>query len=211
MVWEHVASVRYLNLTIEGENNLVEMDADTRIDDINIVIKGNGNHVILGASHVRESGIALLGSDNRVRIGAGGSYQSMSILCEDSGNDVRIGDGTEVAGATELITMERTRIVIGDRCLFSGRIHLRTGDSHSVVDLEGRRVNPSRDIVIGNHVWLGLDVTVLKGVSVGDSCVLGASAVVTKRFDRSNCVIAGNPARVVREGIDWRVERLPCE
>lgn len=211
VVWEHVRSVRHLNLTIDGADNLVEMDADTRIDDIAIVITGSGNHVVLGSSIVCESGIALFGDGNRVVIGSSGKYQSLSILCEDSGNEVLISEGTEVAGATELVAMEGTRIVVGEGCLFSGRIHVRTGDSHSVIDLKGRRVNCSKDVIFGNRVWVGQDVSVLKGASVGHSCILGASAVVTKKFDAPNCIIAGNPAKVVREGIDWKVERMPCE
>lgn len=211
VVWEHVRSVRHLNLTIDGADNLVEMDADTRIDDIAIVITGSGNHVVLGSSSVRESGFALFGNGNRVVIGSAGKYQSLSILCEDSGNEVLISERTEVAGVTELIAMEGTRIVVGEGCLFSGRIRVRTGDSHSVIDLEGRRVNCSKDVIFGNRVWVGQDVTVLKGASVGHSCILGACAVVTRKFDAPNCVIAGNPAKVVREGVDWKVERLPCE
>ncbi len=211
VVWEHVASIRGVKVTIDGEDNVVEIDAGAEIDDVSIVIAGNRNHVVVGASSVCRAAMALLGDSNRVAIGSGGACRVLDIVCEDSGNEILIGDGTEIAGATELNAMEGTRIVVGERCLFSGRVHLRTGDSHSVVDLDGRRVNPSKDIVIGNHVWVGQDVTVLKGVHIADSCVVGAAAVVTRRFDRPNCVIAGNPATIVREGIDWRVERLPCE
>lgn len=211
VVWEHVTSIRHLNVTINGARNVVELAADARIDDIAIVVTGDGNHVVLGSSSVRESGFALFGDGNRVLIGGVGAYQSLSVVCEDSGNEVLIGDGTEVSGLTELIAMEGTRIIVGDGCLFSGRVRARTGDSHSVIDLEGQRINPSEDIVIGNHVWVGQDVTVLKGVTVADSCILGAAAVVTRKFDRPNCVIAGNPAAIVREGIDWRTERMRCE
>lgn len=209
--WEHVQSVRSLNLTIHGENNLVEMDADTRLDGFNLVITGNGNHVVLGASGIRQSGIALMGDSNRVVIGNAGAYQLLDLVCEDRGNEVLFGDGTEVAGHTEFIAIEGTRIVVGNGCLFSGRISIRTGDSHSVVDLKGRRINCSEDVVFGDRVWVGQGVTVLKGTSVAHSCILGASAVVTRKFDQPNCVIAGNPAKVVREGIDWKVARIPCE
>ena len=187
------------------------MDANTRVDDIAIFITGSRNHIVLGSSSVRKSAIALFGDSNRVVIGGAGAYQSLDIICEDSGNEVLINERTEVAGATELIAIEGTRIVVGEGCLFSGRISVRTGDSHSVIDLEGRRVNCSKDVIFGNRVWVGQGVTVLKGASVGHSCVLGASAVVTKKFDAPNCIIAGNPAKVVREGIDWKVERLPCD
>jgi acetyltransferase-like isoleucine patch superfamily enzyme len=211
VVWEHVQSVRNLNVTINGADNLVEMDADTRLDGVNLVITGNGNRIVLGASGVRQSGIALMGNENRVVIGNVGAYQLLDLICEDSGNEVLFGDGCEVAGHTEFIAIEGTRIVVGNGCLFSGRISIRTGDSHSVVDLEGRRINCSEDVVFGERVWVGQGVTVLKGTRVAHSSILGASAVVTRKFDTPNCVIAGNPATVVRQGIDWKVARIPCE
>ena len=52
-----------------------------------------------------------------------------------------------------------------------------------------------------------MKATVLKGAAVAGSSVVGACSVVSKRFYRPHCVIAGNPARVLREGVDWRIER----
>lgn len=43
----------------------------------------------------------------------------------------------------------------------------------------------------------------MKNVTIPDECIVGAGSVVTKRFDRDHCVIAGNPARVVRENVRW--------
>jgi acetyltransferase-like isoleucine patch superfamily enzyme len=93
--------------------------------------------------------------------------------------------------------------------LFSGGVHLRTGDSHSLVDLSGRRVNPSKDVEIGEHVWVGTKVTLLKGSAIAGHSVVAACSVVTKRFESQNCVVGGNPARVIRENVDWLVERIP--
>lgn len=61
-----------------------------------------------------------------------------------------------------------------------------------------------RDVVIGRHCWLGMNSIVLPGVILGDHTVVGAGAVVTKSFTEGYCVIAGNPARKIKE-IDHNV------
>ena len=47
-------------------------------------------------------------------------------------------------------------------------------------------------------------VIFLKGTSIGDNCVVGASSIVTKKIEKSNVAVAGNPAIIVKENIDWK-------
>ena len=47
-------------------------------------------------------------------------------------------------------------------------------------------------------------VIFLKGTSIGDNCVVGASSIVTKKIEKSNVAVAGNPATIVKENIDWK-------
>jgi acetyltransferase-like isoleucine patch superfamily enzyme len=75
----------------------------------------------------------------------------------------------------------------------------RFADPTLSVAEQGYEVAPVR---LGRNVWLGCNVTVLKGVSLGDSCVVGANAVVTTSFPAGS-VLAGVPARVLK--------RLPIE
>lgn len=202
--------VRQMNktsITIIGNGNSVVFAREATIRSCKIVIRGNRNHVSVGPSYLAEVGAVISGDGNAITIGDGCMILSLGLVCEDNGNSISIGASTQIHGSTELAAIEGTSISIGQSCLFSSGIHFRTGDSHSMTDLDGRRINPSRDITIADHVWVGMRVTVLKGAAVAGSSVIGACSVVSTRFDRPNCVIAGNPARVLREGIDWRVER----
>ncbi len=52
-------------------------------------------------------------------------------------------------------------------------------------------------VKIGNNVWLGSEVTILKGVTIGDNAVIGAKSLVTKNIP-ANCIAAGVPAKVIR-------------
>ena len=56
---------------------------------------------------------------------------------------------------------------------------------------------PSREIKIGKNCFIGCNSIILKGTVLGDGCVVGAGAVVAGKFE-DNCVIAGNPARVIK-------------
>ncbi len=57
----------------------------------------------------------------------------------------------------------------------------------------------SAPIVIGSNVWIGANAIILPGVKIANGCVIGAGAVVTKSFEKENCVIAGNPAKIIKE------------
>jgi len=93
-------------------------------------------------------------------------------------------------------------IKIGDGCLFGPGVkvisanHVFSG-SKLIQDLghEGKQVN------IGHNVWVGANVVILPGVSIGDNCVIGAGSIVTKNIP-PNKIVAGNPAKIIKENYD---------
>ena len=92
--------------------------------------------------------------------------------------------------------------------MFSHNIRLRTSDSHSIVDSKGNRINYSKNIVVGNHVWVGLESLILKGSVIADNSVVAARATVNKQFEQSGCIIAGAPAKQIKEDINWDRRKL---
>ena len=207
VVWSLAQRISATTVTIVGDGNTIVFGRGARIESCSIVIRGSGNRITIGSSSLSGAAVAVSGDANTIDLGNDCMMLGLSVVCEDDGNSISVGASTQVHGTTALAAMEGTRISVGRGCLFSGGIHFRTGDSHALTDLEGSRINPSRDIVVGDHVWVGMNAVVLKGVAVADSSVIGACAVVSGRFDEPHCIIAGNPAQVVRCGIDWRVER----
>ena len=96
------------------------------------------------------------------------------------------------------------KIMIGKDCMFSYGINIWTGDGHPIYDLTtGERINEDQDVIIGNHVWMGRNVSVHKGGVIPDGCVIGANSFVTKKFEEPNCIIAGTPAKIIKKNIRW--------
>lgn len=183
--------------------------SDAKLTHCKVDLRGTGNVIkFCGKANVTNTTITVYGNNNLIEIGDNVLIRNGSFAIEDDGNNVIIGKGTRLTGSVHFACIEGTSISLGEDCLFSYEITLRTGDGHSIIDIEGNRTNPSTDIVIGNHVWVGHKATLGKGVYIADDNIVATAAVVTKRFENSNTIIAGIPAKVVKENINWKLERI---
>jgi NDP-sugar pyrophosphorylase family protein len=88
-------------------------------------------------------------------------------------------------------------VVIGDGVMMANGTYITDSDWHTVYD-RTRRDDAVTPVHIGDNVWLGDHATVLKGVTIGDNSVVAARAVVTRDVP-ANVIVAGNPAKVVKE------------
>ncbi|MEZ5538429.1 MAG: acyltransferase [Pseudomonadales bacterium] len=176
-----------------------------RMQKVDILIKGKGNSFTVGrGSMIAKCKIRVDGSSQKLEIGEDCLYHSGRIYLRYNSNQrISIGDKTTIEDAY-LLTDEDASITIGRDCMFSKFVHLRAGDGHSVLDVAtGERINRAKDIVIGDHVWIGRAACILKGVVIPSRSIVGAHAVVTRKFEQQGAAIAGNPAVVVRSGLDW--------
>ena len=88
-------------------------------------------------------------------------------------------------------------IKIGNDVVISNNVIIRDSDIHQVIGKQN-----CKPIVIGDHVWIGTNSIILKGVTIGDGAIVGAGSVVTKNVS-PNTIVAGNPAHVVAKNIKW--------
>lgn len=88
-------------------------------------------------------------------------------------------------------------ITIGENVAIAKEVIIRDSDSHKISDSV-----MTAPIVIGDHVWIGTRAIILKGVTIGDGAVVAAGAIVTKDVP-PHTVVAGVPAKVVKENITW--------
>lgn len=96
-------------------------------------------------------------------------------------------------------------ISIGHHVVISERVVLRDSDNHTIKDLEAISSDESAGtapIVVGDHVWIGMNVIVLKGVTIGEGAVVAAGSVVNKDV-QPHCLVAGVPAKVIKTNVSW--------
>ena len=120
------------------------------------------------------------------------------------GTKIRVHEGEVAIGAKTVVGQDCTisayqHVSIGRECIVADRVMLIDFD-HGVVEVE-RPIRLQgiykRDVRVGHNVWIGYGACFLRGVTVGDNCVVGTSSVVTKDVP-DNAVVAGTPARVIR-------------
>jgi acetyltransferase-like isoleucine patch superfamily enzyme len=90
-----------------------------------------------------------------------------------------------------------SEITIGDEVFIADQVIIRDWDGHRIVGRPDKA-----PIRIGNRVWIGMRAVILKGVTIGDGAVVSAGAIVTKNVP-PGAVVAGNPARVVKDDVQW--------
>jgi len=168
-------------IKISGQNNKILVDGNLKISKTKIVIKGSNNtlHIKSGVK-INGSFIEVVGNNCQIIIGK---------------NSI-IGDGCYLSAKEENI-----KLTIGDGCMLSRNAKLMTSDGHPIYQ-DGKIINNAQNITLGDKVWIADDVTLLKGVEVGESSVVGIGSVLTKSIPNGS-VAVGNPAKIVKEGINW--------
>lgn len=170
----------------DGLGNSLEVREGSTLSG-RVSIEGKNNKVILDSNSVYRGRLIVRGNDQVVFIGKNTTFQSVYILCQEGCN-----------------------IEIGDWCMFSRDIEIRTTDAHSVVDVQTReRVNKPASVKIGNHVWVGVGSLISKGSQIPNDSIVGAYSFVNKIFTEENVLIAGTPAKIVRHGVTWNRGRKP--
>jgi acetyltransferase-like isoleucine patch superfamily enzyme len=197
---------------IKGRNNVI-VHSGAFLRRCSIAINGSNNLIIIsgnGITRLHDCKIKITGNNNVLRIGDSVST-SICVNMEDDGNQIILGDHFTGGGNSELAAIEGTSIVFGQNCLLSTNIRVSTGDSHSITDLYGKRTNRSRSVIIGEHCWIGNTVLIFKGTTIGANSMVGGGSVVPGKDFPENSLIAGNPATIVRNGVNWKYERIPVE
>lgn len=96
------------------------------------------------------------------------------------------------------------QVSFGDDCLLSWEILVMDTDFHKIYK-QHELLNEDRPIDIASKVWIGARATILKGTSIAEGTVVAAGSLVNKSFVQPNIILAGSPAKIVNEHIEWKL------
>ena len=162
-----------------GQDNTIRLQK-TDMYNTTVFLRGRGHQLIVDENvKIYNTHIKIIGNNNIVHIGAGTSCGGGEIIC--GGNGISI--------------------TVGKNCVFAEGVDIWSTDTHSVTQ-DGQLVNVPKSITIGDHVWTGKDVAILKGVTIGDGAVIGMRSIVTHDLGERTLSL-GSPAKTIRENIDW--------
>lgn len=202
--WRHWYSKRSF---INGRNNRIQNNGikiATRIQ-----ISGSDNTVVIeDDAVVRDCLIKISGNHNKVLISKNAYLAGAELWVEDNCCKLSVGENTFVGHHSHLACTENnSTLTVGNDCMLSSFVQIRTGDSHSILDLNGRRINPASDVVISNHCWIGEGAKILKGTFLDSDSIIATGAIVKGTYP-TNVIVAGNPAKILKNGVTWDSRRL---
>lgn len=181
--------------------------------------KGLNNHISIAkdARIIGNSTITIRkGHDNQITIGKGGKFNELKIDINGNHNQVTIGEHVKFSGQLLVVGNHTTAIdcyilardksvTIGQSCMISRGIEIRATDVYKVYDIDtNARVNKAHtNVILGDHIWIAANVTISKSVSIASGCIIAAGAFVNKPVETPNCMIAGTPAKIIRQNVRW--------
>lgn len=181
--------------------------------------KGLNNHISIAkdARIIGNSTITIRkGHDNQITIGKDGKFNQLKIDINGNHNQVTIGEHVKFSGQLLVVGNHTTAIdcyilardksvTIGQSCMISRGIEIRATDVYKVYDIDtNARVNKAHtNVILGDHIWIAANVTISKSVSIASGCIIAAGAFVNKPVETPNCMIAGTPAKIIRQNVRW--------
>lgn len=194
----------YLVRINQTGNNIIHLK-NVDIRKTLITVNGNDNTIVADGAFVENSNISISGTHNRLTIADGVKLRCAQINIRGERCSIEINKNTKFGGIRLINVGSNNYISIGENCMFSDQVEVWASDTHPIFNEQGKWLNPEEPIVIGNNVWVGSRVIILKGIKIGDGSVVGMGTIVTKDI-ASNVISAGFPNREIQNGIRWETD-----
>lgn len=123
----------------------------------------------------------------------------------EASNDGKIVFGDNFFSNYNFLCTASKEIIFGSDVLIGWDVSILDGDGHRILNEQGDRLNNPKGISIGNKVWLCAGVSVLKGTSIADGCIIGLNSTVSHNIDEKNSLATGQPAKIVKHNINWSI------
>ena len=114
----------------------------------------------------------------------------------DYGFNIEFGDN--FYSNHNLVILDANKVTFGENVFIGPNCGFYTSGHPLDYETRNKGLEYAKPIKVGNNVWIGGNVCVMPGITIGDNVVIGAGAVVTKNVE-SNVVVAGNPAKIIKK------------
>lgn len=181
---------------------IVDADKSEMKDNSSITFLGKNNVLYIeDGVRLSHSSIKFFGSNSLIYLRRS-KYTYIVIIDVYNDSTVYIGENCFFNKALHMIASEHQNIIIGDDCLFSFGVFIRTTDAHVIYDCVSKeRINQSASVFIGDHVWVGQNALLLKGTKIGSGAIIGGGGCVAGKTIPSNVSAVGNPAKIRRRNV----------
>ena len=114
--------------------------------------------------------------------------------------EIKIGCNTYIGVQSSIQSVIGSKVSIGNDCAISHNVKIYTSNYNSteIITKNSKKERREGDVIIGNNCWIGVNVLIIEGVTIGSNVVIGGNSVVTKNI-QNNCVVGGIPAKVLKK------------
>lgn len=114
-----------------------------------------------------------------------------------------LGDDFKISASSAIMCCQK--IEFGKNIQFSWDCLVMDSDTHPIIYEDGKESLINKPVLFGDDIWIGCRCTILKGSIIPSNCVIGANTTITGQKFVGNCIIAGNPPRIMRRIEGWKL------
>lgn len=187
----------------QGNNNKI-IGAYPKMCNSELIFKGCDNLLVCGDNvNLVDSKIIFYGDNSLVYLSS--NRYDYKITVGIYNNSVfHMGENNYINKNLTAILSEEKHFFVGDNGLFSFDICARVGDAHLIYDVASKeRLNITKSVYIGDHVWIGQNSIILKGSQIDSGSIVGAMSNVTGKKIPHNSIWAGNPCKEIHRDKFW--------
>ena len=116
------------------------------------------------------------------------------------GATIVIRNGTVINQQTGIVAQRR--VEIGEHCHIARNVTIMDNDMHKHATGAEKPVLECKEVIIKDHVWIGMNAMILKGVTIGEGAIVAPGSIVTKDV-KARTLVGGIPAKVIQENVVW--------